>query len=258
VIRPLARLWIAAGLLALAGCAWHRAGEADAVLHGETLPAPEPGLQLAEVLAFAGTRESGDFTVTTELRRISAVRGGIWEDVSAREVTRGRLVPDPGTDYVVVVRRACSDWEGRERWSDERASWFLLPGGRLAAYDHWSFGPRCAVGSRFRPLPADSPSRESERDLLRWLEQRHPPGPLPLELRFVRGRAYAEAGRLEEARSLLRFGDDGLQGREDLFEKRLVAPEDAAAFEAEGRRLRGLRADLRQAIRDAERDAAAP
>ena len=51
---------------------------------------------------------------------------------------------------------------------------------------------------------------------------------------------------------MLRFVDDSLQSREDLFEKRAVSAEEVAAFEAEGRRLRGRRADLDAAIRRAE------
>ena len=247
--------WIAGSLLALllgaAGCSWHRAGEADAVWEPGDLPAPAPGLGLAETLALAGVREPGDFSVRTELVRISRIRDRIWEEVPTRSVTSSEAL-DPAADYVVVVRRECRDWVARERWSDDRASWFLLPGGGLEAFDHWTFGPRCAVGNRFRPLPDDSPSRSNERDLLRWLDQRHPPGPIPLEIRFDRGQAFAAAGRLAEAKAMLRFVDDSLQSREDLFEKRAVSAEEAAAFEAEGRRLRGRRADLDAAIRRAE------
>ena len=187
--------------------------------------------------------------------RVSKIAGGIWEPVPERRARRGDFALDPAADYVVVVARECSDWEGRERWSDERTSWFLLRGGRLVAYDHWTFGPRCGLANAFRPVDAASPSRTNERDLLRWLEQRRPPGRIPIDLRFQRGHAYVAAGRLEEAGAMLRFADEALAAREDLMSPREVAPEEEAAFEAEGQRLRGLRADLSAAIRDAERAA---
>lgn len=246
-------LVLAAAWLAVPGCSWHRPGEADAVAPpAADAAAPQLGASLAEVLALAGVREHGSFSVESELQRVARVSEGIWEDVPARSARRPDFAPDATADYVVVVRRSCRDWAGRERWQDQRASWFLLPGGRLAAFDHWTFGPRCALANAFRPLPADSPSRVTERDLLRWLDQRHPPGRVPVEIRFQRGAAYTGTGRLEEARAMLRFADDALQSREDLFEKREVSTEDAQAFEAEGRRLRGLRNELRAAIRRAE------
>jgi len=249
---------LAAGCLAVPGCSWHRPGEANAIAPpAGDAAAPEAGASLAEVLALAGVREDGSFSVDAELQRVSRVSEGVWEDVPARNARRTDFAPDASADYVVVVRRSCRDWAGRERWQDERASWFLLPGGRLAAFDHWTFGPRCALANAFRPLPADSPSRVTERDLLRWLDQRHPPGRLPVEIRFQRGAAYAETRRLEEAKAMLRFADDALQSREDLFEKREVSTAEAEAFEAEGRRLRALRNDLRSAIQRAE-EAAPP
>jgi hypothetical protein len=256
VRRSLASLLCATAALAAAGCSWHRFGEADAVaaFPGD-LPTPAEGMTLPEVLALAEAEEQGQFRVRVELLRISKIAGGIWEEQPEGPARRPDFAPETGADYAVVVRRRCRDWQERERWSDDRASWFLLPGGRLAAWDHFGFGPRCALGNSFRPLSALSPARANERDLLRWLEQRHPPGRIPLELRFQRGRAYAAAGRLEEARAMLRFGDDALDAREDLERPREVSPEEEAAFDAEGRRLRGLRADLSAAIREAERSA---
>jgi hypothetical protein len=252
-LRTALRLLLVAGTLGLPGCSWHRPGEADAVA-----PPPsdarvlEPGASLGEVLAWAEARESGEFSVDADLERVVRVSEGLWEDVPLRKARAADFAPDAAADYVVVVRRSCRDWEGRERWSDERASWFLLPSGRLVAFDHWTFGPRCALGNAFRPPRASAHARAIERDLLRWLEQRHPPGRVPTEIRFQRGMAYVASGRRREARAMLRFGDDALQSREDLFEKRIASPEEAEAFELEGRRLRALRNELRAAIQQAD------
>lgn len=253
------RLALPCAGLALAGCSWHPPGAAEAAAAPDAaLADPAPGASLAEVIALGEAREGGGFSVDAELERVARVRDGIWEDVPERSARRPDFVPEPGAEYVVVVRRRCRDWEGRERWSDERASWFLLREGGLVAYDHWRFGPRCSLRSALRPVAADSPSRATERDLRRWLDQRHPPGRLPIELRFRRGIAYAEAGRDAEARAALRSGDNALVSREDLFEKREVTSAEAEAFELEGRRLRALREDLRAAIRRAAAPPAAP
>ena len=252
-----ARAWVAGSALAAlaaAGCSWHRFGEADAVAaFPAELPLPAEKMSLPQVLALAELTERGAFRVRADALRVSKIADGIWEEVPIGRARRQDFAPAPGADYVAVVLRDCRDWEGRERWSDERASWFLLPGGRLAAWDHYTFGPRCGVGNTFRPVEEGSPSRGNERDLLRWLEQRHPPGRIPLELRFSRGHGYVAAGRLGEAGAMLRFADDALAAREELEDPREVTPEEEAAFETEGRRLRGLRADLSAAIRDARR-----
>jgi hypothetical protein len=249
----LAAAALAAAAASAGGCSWHRFGEADGVVAAPDLPSPAAGDSLAEVFAVADAVEQGDFSVRAELLRVAKIAGGIWEDVPEKRARRADFVLEPGADYVVVVGRECSDWVGRERWSDERTSWFLLHDGRVLAFDHFRFGARCGLANAFRPVPADSPARANERDLLRWLEQRRPPGRLPVELRFARGHAYVAAGRLEEAEAMLRFADDALDAREDLMSPREVSDEEAAAFEAEGRRLRGLRGDLSAAIREARR-----
>jgi hypothetical protein len=253
----------AGALLVAAGCAascsWHRPGEANVVAAAPAgHPMPSAGLAIAEVIALAETTEQGDFSADAEVLRVAKVADKIWEDVSVRDARRGGLALDPAAEYVVVVRRECSDWTGdRDRWSDERASWFLFVGGRLAAWDHFAFGARCGLAESFRPVAAGSPSLVTERDLLRWLEQRQPPGRLPIELRYARGRAFAAAGRIAEARAMLRFGDDAVDANEQLFAVREATEEERAAFDAEARRLGDLRAELTAEIRAAEARAAA-
>jgi len=237
-----------------AGCSWHRPGEANAVAATpEGHPMPSEGLGIAEVIALAETNEQGDFSADAEVLRVAKVADKIWEDVPLRSARRGDLALDPAAEYVVVASRECSDWTSeRDRWSDERASWFLFVGGKLAAWDHFAFGPHCGIAESFRPVRADSPSLVTERDLLRWLEQRHPPGKLPVELRYERGRAFAQAGRVQEARAMLRFGDDAVDAKEQLFEVRQTTEEERAAYDREARRLGDLRAELTAAIREAE------
>jgi hypothetical protein len=252
-----AKLLVGLALAALAAaCSWHRAGEADAAAPAPAdVPRPALGMDLVSVLAVARATEEGPFTVESEVVRVSRVRGAEWEEIDVDRAERGEYAPEAGTDMVVVALRTCRDWQDRERWSDERASWFLLHGSRLVAFDHWGFGPLCAVSNAFRPSPDDAATRATERDLLRWLEQRHPPGRVPTELRFQRGAEFLAVRRLAEAKAMLKFGDDAIQTREDLFETRIASEEEHADYERETERLRGLRGDLSDAIRRAEYDA---
>jgi hypothetical protein len=242
-----------------AGCSWHRPGEANPVaIAPDGHPMPSEGLGIAEVIALAETAEQGDYSADAEIVRVARVSDKIWVDVPVRAARRGDLALDPAAEYVVVAHRECSDWTtDRDRWTDDRASWFLFAGGKLAAWDHFAFGPHCGIAESFRPIRAGSPSLVTERDLLRWLEQRHPPGKLPVELRYERGRAFAAAGRIAEARAMLHFGDDAIDAREQLFEVREVTEDERAAYDREARRLGDLRAEVTAAIREAEARAAA-
>jgi hypothetical protein len=255
-----AKLLVTLALAGLAGaCSWHRAGDADAAaLAPSDVPRPALGMDLVSVLAVAQATEEGPFRAESEVVRVSRVRAAEWSEIDVDRAERGEYAPEAGTDTVVVALRTCRDWQDRERWSDERASWFLLHGSRLVAFDHWGFGPRCALSNAFRPSRDDAPTRPTERDLLRWLEQRHPPGRVPTALRFERGAEFLAAGRLAEAKAMLKFGDDGIQTREDLFETRIASEEEHAEYERETERLRGLRGDLSDAIRRAEYEASRP
>ena len=242
-----------------AGCSWHRPGEANPVaIAPEGHPMPSEGLGIAEVIALAESAEQGDFSADAEVLRVAKVTDKIWEDVPVRDARRSGLALDPAAEYVVVARRECSDWTSdRDRWTEERASWFLLVDGKLAAWDHFAFGPQCGIAESFRPVRAGSPSLVTERDLLRWLEQRHPPGKLPIELRYLRGRAFASADRIAEARAMLHFGDDAVEANEQLFEVRETTEEERAVYDREARRLGDLRALLTAELREAEARVAA-
>jgi hypothetical protein len=250
-----ARAALAAAALSAAAlaCAYHADGEAGALAgEAQRAPAPAPGASLADAIAVVRADEGAGFSVEVSEVRVSKVAGGFWEEVDARRAARPDFVPDAGAVYVVSAKRRCEDWKRpRDRFEAERASWFLLPGGAVAAYDHWSFGPRCALANALRPARPEH--REVERELLRFLEQRHPPRPLPFELRIARGLAFVAAGRLDAAHALLASADQAIGARRDLFEERTASAEEEAAFEAEQARLRALRADLARAIREAER-----
>jgi|GEM_PF-2064682 len=236
-----------------AGCTWKSEGAAGALpadalaVDGAGPPLPSPGMALGDVLALLRTGEPGGMDVDVRELRLARVRGGLWEAISAREAVR-----DPAGEIAILSVRRCRDWVGRERWRATRSSWFILRDDALEAFDHWRFGPRCALGNAFAPAPPEL--LETERTLRRFLEQRHPPAPPPLAIRFQRGLAYLGAGRRAEARAELAAGDQALAARQDLYEERESTSEEQEAFAAESAALRRLRDTLAAAIAQAERN----
>ena len=204
---------------------------------------PSEGLGIAEVIALAESAEQGDFSADAEVLRVAKVADKIWEDVSVRAARRGDLALDPAAEYVVVARRECSDWTSdRDRWSDERASWFLLVGGKLAAWDHFAFGPHCGIAESFRPVAR------------RLAEPRHRARPAALARAAPSARQAADRAPLR-ARARLRCGrpDRGgarhaalrrrrVEANEQLFEVRETTEEERAVYDREARRLGDLRA----------------
>jgi len=240
VTRTLAAALLASGLLA--GCTWHASERAGAFPEPfAEVPTPPLGAGLSDVLAVAHAKESGGIEVDLREFRLSRVTDGFWEEVDAKDAAR-----DPHGELAVIAVRRCGDWTGRDHWKAERASWFVLQGGALAAYDHWTFGPRCTLGNAFAPSPPAL--LDTERTLRRFVDQRHPPAPPPLAIRFRRGLAYLAAGRVEEARAELQAGDQALAARQDLYEDRAPSELYDEAFRLESEQLFDLREELSAAL----------
>ena len=82
---------------------------------------------------------------------------------------------------------------------------YLLPGGRLSAWDHHEFRSRCRVRTSFRAARGDLAGLELEVAVR--IAARGGAPPLDLEQVYRRGLAYVEAGRLREARAMLVAGE---------------------------------------------------
>ena len=84
-------------------------------------------------------------------------------------------------------------------------AWYLLPEGRLAAYDHYRFEDECGAANEFRAARGERAAVEREA-----MERVAGAGPrFTLEQAYARGLAYVEAGRLDEARAMLLIGERG-------------------------------------------------
>jgi hypothetical protein len=240
--RPgLARLAAAATAAALAACSWQARERGGALPAPLAAPAIAVGASATDVLALAHAQEPGGIDVDLRELRVSRVTDGFWEEVEPSDAAA-----DPAGELAVIAVRRCGDWTGRRHWEAERASWFVLRDGALAAFDHWSFGPRCALGNAFAPSPPAL--LETERTLRRFVDQRHPPAPPPLAIRFRRGLAFQAAGRRSEARAELQAGDAALASREDLWRERDASPLEQETFRLESEELYRLREELAAAL----------
>jgi hypothetical protein len=223
-------------------------------------PTPEPaaGLDAAEVLAilYEGALDDG-YTVRVEERFVSRIEDGVWTEISPEAAVADASGAE--VRIAMVARRTCSDWEREEgerlsavHHTAERPSWFLLRGGRVVAYDHWRFGPRCSLTNHFRP--ARTGDRDAERTFLRFVAQRFPAPPPEPEVRFARGHAFLEAGRPEDARRALESGDRAMDAWRAAHEHHDLAPEAQAALDAREKSLRRARAELSVALARALRE----
>jgi hypothetical protein len=216
---------------------------------------PEPGLGVDAALSLLDAAASdGTYTLQAEDPFVSRIEDGVWQEVDPR-ATNGS-----GADVHVAVaaRRVCSDWRFRteekliDHSAEARASWFLLRNGGLVAWDHWTFGPTCRLENHFRP--ARDEDRDTERALLRFVDQRLPdPAPSP-EIRFARGHAYLEAGRLKEAQRMLRSGDRAIDFWVASYAHHELSPERRAVLDDRERKLRSARVQLSLAIDRVERE----
>ena len=233
----------------LAGCSWHDPGQASALQEPPAgVPTPALGASAADVLTLAHAREAGGMKVELRELWMSRVSDERFEPLDADEAAR-----DPHGELAVIAVRRCGDWTGREHWEADRSSWFILRDGVLVAFDHWSFGPRCAVGNVF--APSRPPLLETEQTLRHFVEQRTPPGPPPLAIRFRRGLAYLAANRVAEARAELLAGDQILAARQSRYRERDVSPLYAETFRLESEELYGLREELAAALAKRAREA---
>lgn len=203
----------------------------------------------AEVIALLHTHAAGEFSVKVEDVFISRIEDDIWRTATESEVAGE---PAPADVYTVVVgNRTCSDWQ----WMSEedyvgyqnegRSSWYLLQGDTLVAWDHWSYLARCVPENSFHPARAEN--RRTEKELLRFVAQRFPNPTSPAAIRFDRGMAYVDAGRLDDARSMLQAGDRAIDSIVNDYQHR----EHGATRDAlrdEETRLRRKRSELSVAI----------
>ncbi len=207
-----------------------------------TTAEPSIGDSLAVLIAKLHHAEGAPAEVELSELRVVSVEREPW-----RTLDLAAAGAEPGEVGVIAGRR-CAWREGLHSEEVERASWFLLHGGTLHAFDHQGFGARCGGSPAFEPAAAEQVALE--RSLVRYLSQRWPVAEIPGEERLARGTRLLAQDRVEDARYEL----FALDRRIAELERRQTEQETPDAGERERlrreqERLRPLRAQLHHALR---------
>ncbi len=126
-----------------------------------------------------------------------------WSEIRFDAIRRATVQLAAEADYVVLVAWTCSFEQGLETRGSRNAGYYLLPGNRLAAYDHYDHRERCRSVNEFRA--ARGVLVATERQALDRVSSEGTR--LSLTQAYRRGLAYLEAGRLVEARAMLVIGE---------------------------------------------------
>jgi len=223
--------------LALAlGCQTHSYYDEYRASHPDfqaLLPNERASLEALLAALYAPPADDG---VQVGIRRLEILRVDErpWRSLSFDEIRRGALAPSDAESYAVVADWECRAKVGLKDVRVDRASWYLLPGNRLEAWDHLRFRSGCETRSQFRA--ARGAQAEVEAELAARVAKAYGKRSLELDEVYRRGLAYVEAGRLVEARAMLLLGERGFRAADERV-RRQQAP-GAADPLAEVRRLR--------------------
>jgi hypothetical protein len=226
------------------GCATDY-GERYRLAHpGWTPTPPHPGDTIEETLA---SIHAGPEKLQVSVRELRVLRVDVdpWEALSVDSVATGSEAQIIGA----IAYRRCWGRQGIRFFRSERASWYVFVAGELTFYDHFEFGEFCEPENHY--LPSSTAHLATERGLVRFAARRYPESAPTTEERLSKGVALVSAGRLPDAKKMLRSADRELdfmaEEREDLSEK------EREAFDEKEKRLRAMRAKLFRTIAAAER-----
>lgn len=164
---------------------------------------PAEGASLHETLAgLHGPRTGGRNRIVAKLD-VLALRDGAFEKLTRSEV--GAALANPNGTYAVVATEFCHSEVGEDVLIGEKVSWFLLPEGRLSAYDaHHFTDDLCTVSNDFSPAASHV---DLERRLIAYRDAHFPTSMIHLGEVYRKGLLYAERDRLDDARAMLDLGD---------------------------------------------------
>jgi len=190
--------------LAVTGCASGYYEEYGAQHPGFDAQLPRLGASLPELLAALHAPDRVE-TIEAELARLAIfeVAGERWREIPFDAIRSGSLLPSDASDYAVLVGLHCRFEQGLEEGGTTRAGFYLLPGNRVAAYDHYAFRDRCAVSNEF--LAARGALVPVEREAFARLAGYG--SRITLAQAYRRGLAYLEAGRVADAQAMLVLGE---------------------------------------------------
>jgi CHAT domain-containing protein/tetratricopeptide (TPR) repeat protein len=236
-----------AGLAALlAAAAAAAAGRAEDAGNDAASSPPEAGAVFPYVGASLRETLESASTLSKELtnvavKRVVVLRTDVepWIEIPVEDLLRGRSPAPTGASYAVTSTRACRAVVGFHMNFATTTSWYLLPEGRLRAYEHHRLDDSCLTKLFFEPATGDQIVLEEEVvERLGGLEFQRSMRPLDA---YRKGFGYAKVGRIREARRMLELGDAAFSVRatRDLRSKSrrkgvdIFAPEEKEQLRAE-------------------------
>lgn len=208
----LALCWLALGASACAGSLYTAYRQAHPEWDG-AFPTDAADLERTVAQLYAPARNA---VVSVMDVRIWRVASEDWQPIPVSELRTARVEPDADDVYAVYAALSCNSSDGVTRFARGAWVWYLLIDNRLQAYDHRSFRGGCVDLARFQP--AHENGIALERDLLERLGIEKDSQFSTALQAYERGLAYAQAGRLPEAKQMLELGD---RSPEKVWDSRL-------------------------------------
>jgi hypothetical protein len=202
---------------------------------------PTAGASLSDTLgSLVGKRRSN---AQVQARDVRVLRIDVepWTPVDRADAEAGRLPSEPSARYAVVASFNCQAVVNQQRYHGEKTGWYLLPAGRLAAWDHYAFGDACTMFDLFQPATGELVA--DEKRLAAWIEKNAPRSVVHARETYTKGIAYARAGRIDDARASLAAGDAAF---DSTAERKILTNDgrDQVATSDRG----ALRGDSREAL----------
>src|SRR5512145_1079843 len=81
------------------------------------------------------------------IRRLEILRvdGEPWQAIAFDELRSGRFQSADDASYAVIAHFTCRGRVDLQIYQGEKIGWYLLPGNRLRAWDHYTFIEACSV-----------------------------------------------------------------------------------------------------------------
>lgn len=229
-------------LLGLAGfgCATDYAEGYQRSHPGWTPSPPLAGDSLEKTLASLQTGREGSFAVSVQELRVLRVGVEPWETVSVDAALAGTNAQM----IALIAPLRCKGRRGIHFFGTERVSWYIFAAGELVSFDDFEFGEACEPRNHYLPSPAEHLA--TELALVRYAASRYPESAPSTEEMLGKGMALVSAGRLGEAKKMLRRADRKIDFMST--EADILPQDEREALQAEEKRLRAMRAKLSRAI----------
>lgn len=235
------RLTVLGVTLALALACASDPGTPPGLAWAEAAPAefPRAGATIEEALAALSPKRTTNALVQARDVRVLRIDVEPWVSIPRKDVNAEKLT-DAEALYAVVADLSCMATAGLQRIYGEKVAWYLLPGGALSAWDHWEFGDACTGSNHFEP--ARDALVPHEKRLVAWMHEHLPKSVTHAAELYLKGAAYARAGRLDDARAMLAAGDEAFDFTDDY---KIVQGEGRGRrFTADRQALRGHSREL--------------